>query len=691
MNKSYIQNIMSKLTPRQKLKYGNQINTLLDDFNIKPIERKPIRIPKSSPFLPQKISLNDFKTDFDTIEKTEKSDDEKEDLQRKIDGMVNGSIIANYVKPSHNGLTATELDKAHLTMASKLYDKGGKNLAQSYLEQKGMSDYKIDDEISDSNGLVVENPQGNAEIAFRGTNITNRDDIRTDMKILAGKGRGSVQFKKALEQGRQAQEKYGNLDHVTGHSLGGAKSKYIGDTLDIPTTSFNPFVSPLGESDDTTITSEQKIIRTNEDMASMGLALRSKGPRTTIKTIRGKNSTLNPIESHRLHNFTEALKDKNDPTFHERLLTDSLNKTKKLGEYHQLKGAIADVDSGLSFTDSLVKFNGGRSNNRETFFENGEHVLNGKIGVKSPLVRSWYDSGGNFDLSEMDALKSETKANYEDKGKKVLQDVHDDFIDDIEDFHIKKPDMGLSQTERKDFSGGSQKQQDMIIEQATDDHKSSLDNLEDSQYLENVSDFNPGLSDHIKTMLHPSNVASGIVSGYLANSAMNLIDSDNKMNKYQRDVVEGGISGATQAGLLAKLSGTALTSSSLLSEAGAGGASYLVKDISEQFIDKGLDKLGASNEASTDVSIIGSDALAGLTYGSISGGLPGAALGFLGGTAVGAGELLEKKANLDLSSVGKDAAIAGAAGLALGPEFVPIAAAGGALFGVGKAIFDKFT
>ena len=345
----------------------------------------------------------------------------------------------------------------------------------------------------------------------------------------------------------------------------------------------------------------------------------------------------------------------------------------------------------MSFTDSLVKFNGGRSNNRETFFENGEHVLNGKIGLKSPLVRSWYDSGGIFDLSEMDALKSETKANYENKGKKVLQEVHDDFLDDIEDFHIKKPDMGLNQTERKDFSGGSQEQQDLIIEQATDAHKSSLDNLEDSQYLENVSDFNPGLSDHIKTMLHPANVTSGIVSGYLANSAMNLIDGDNKMNKYQRDLVEGGISGATQVGLLSKLSGAALTSSELLTEAGGGAAAYLTKDVSESLIDKGLTKLGASKEVVTDTGIIGSDALAGLAYGSISGGLPGAGLGFIGGAVVGTGELLEKKANLDLSAVGKDAAVAGAAGLALGPEFVPIAAAGGALFGVGKAIFDKFT
>ena len=60
MNKSYIQNIYNKLTDRQKLKYGNKINTLLDDFDIKPIQRKPIRTPKSSPFLPQKISLNDF-------------------------------------------------------------------------------------------------------------------------------------------------------------------------------------------------------------------------------------------------------------------------------------------------------------------------------------------------------------------------------------------------------------------------------------------------------------------------------------------------------------------------------------------------------------------------------------------------------------------------------------------------------
>jgi hypothetical protein len=113
--------------------------------------------------------------------------------------------------------------------------------------------------------------------------------------------------------------------------------------------------------------------------------------------------------------------------------------------------------------------------------------------------------------------------------------------------------------------------------------------------------------------------------------------------------------------------------------------------VSESLIDKGLTKLGVSKEVVTDTGIIGSDALAGLAYGSISGGLPGAGLGFIGGAVVGTGELLEKKANLDLSAVGKDAAVAGAAGLALGPEFVPIAAAGGALFGVGKAIFDKFT
>ena len=143
--------------------------------------------------------------------------------------------------------------------------------------------------------------------------------------------------------------------------------------------------------------------------------------------------------------------------------------------------------------------------------------------------------------------------------------------------------------------------------------------------------------------------------------------------------------------MLSKLSGAALTSSELLTEAGGGAAAYLTKDVSESLIDKGLTKLGASKEVVTDTGIIGSDALAGLAYGSISGGLPGAGLGFIGGAVVGTGELLEKKANLDLSAVGKDAAVAGAAGLALGPEFVPIAAAGGALFGVGKAIFDKFT
>ena len=187
-------------------------------------------------------------------------------------------------------------------------------------------------------------------------------------------------------------------------------------------------------------------------------------------------------------------------------------------------------------------------------------------------------------------------------------------------------------------------------------------------------------------VLHPSNVASGVVSGYIANSAMNLIDSDNKMNKYEHDIVEGGVSGVTQAILLSKLAGTALTSGGLLTEGIGGASSYLVKDVSESLIDKGLQKVGASDEVSTDVSVVSSDALAGLTYGGISGGLPGAALGFLGGTVVGASELLEKKANLDLSNLGKDAAAGAAASLVFEVEAAPIGALVGATYGVAKSI-----
>ena len=688
MDKIYIKNILNRLTPRQRLKYGQKIDTLLNNFDIK----KPIKLEPISEFTPSNIpSVSNFQHEFDVTKKKEEILEDKKDLDKKIDGMVNGSIIANYVKPSHQGLTLEEINKAHLVMASKLYDKGGKDLAQTYLDQKNMKKYKIDDELSDSNGLVVQNPEGNGEIAFRGTDIFNKEDIRTDLKLLAGQERTTPQFQRALEQGRLAKEKYGNLEHVSGHSLGGAKSKYLGDNFNVKSTSFNPFVSPLGEVDDVNTTEEQKTIRTNEDIGSMGLALRSKSRVHTIKTIRGKNSTMNPIESHRLHNFTESNKDPDDPTFHESLLTDSLDKTRKLGEYHSLIGAIQDVDDGLSFTEHLVKFNGGRSNGRETFLEDGQHLLNGKIGVESPLVRSWYDSGGNFDLSEMDALKSETKANYENKGKKVLQDTHNDFLDDIEDFHIKDPDMGLTQNERKDFAASNTGQQENIINQATDEHSDSLKVLEDSQYLETMGEFNPRLSDHIKTMLHPSNVVSGIASGYLANSAMKIIDSDGKMNKYQRDLIEGGISGATQYGLLSKLAGTAMTSGGLLTEGFGGGASYLTKDISEQLIDKGLGKLGASNEVKTDVSIIGSDALAGGVYGGITGGFVGAALGTAGGTAVGIGELVEKKADLDLSNVGKDALAGGASALVFGPEFVPVGAAIGGILGVGKSIYDKFS
>jgi len=181
MDKIYIKNILNRLTPRQRLKYGQKIDTLLNNFDIK----KPIKLEPISEFTPSNIpSVSNFQHEFDVTKKKEEILEDKKDLDKKIDGMVNGSIIANYVKPSHQGLTLEEINKAHLVMASKLYDKGGKDLAQTYLDQKNMKKYKIDDELSDSNGLVVQNPEGNGEIAFRGTDIFNKEDIRTDLKVL---------------------------------------------------------------------------------------------------------------------------------------------------------------------------------------------------------------------------------------------------------------------------------------------------------------------------------------------------------------------------------------------------------------------------------------------------------------------------------------------------------------------------
>jgi hypothetical protein len=110
--------------------------------------------------------------------------------------------------------------------------------------------YKIDEELSNDIGVVLERPDGTGILAYRGTDPTNPYDLTADALILLGynktegKSIPGSRFDNAETLYKSASEKYPFVD-ITGHSLGGTLADYIGRKYDENATVFNPGVSPV--------------------------------------------------------------------------------------------------------------------------------------------------------------------------------------------------------------------------------------------------------------------------------------------------------------------------------------------------------------------------------------------------------------------------------------------------------------
>ena len=64
-----------------------------------------------------------------------------------------------------------------------------------------------------------------------------------DAYAIVGKEEDAVQMRQSRMQMDAIEEKYGRLpNRLVGYSLGGAKSLYLGNRYNIPTTTFNPLV-----------------------------------------------------------------------------------------------------------------------------------------------------------------------------------------------------------------------------------------------------------------------------------------------------------------------------------------------------------------------------------------------------------------------------------------------------------------
>ena len=244
--------------------------------------------------------------------------------RRKKNEIITGIAIHKAIIPNTEGLTQEEIDMAKLSKAGKIahLNDDGFRAAQDYMDENNLGE--IDTELSDSSGLVVKRPNGDVEIHYRGTALTNKpnyQDLITDAAIVSGTESGVPGFRElsgkpkqmtiAEQQLQRALTKYGSIDHLGGYSRGGGMALHFGNKYNIPTTTFNPLIGPNAIANSHSTTADHTIIRTTEDPTTMGLAFSSPNSESwKVKAILPHgdyNSNIplkNVYDAHRLDNFT---------------------------------------------------------------------------------------------------------------------------------------------------------------------------------------------------------------------------------------------------------------------------------------------------------------------------------------------------------------------------------------------------
>lgn len=131
--------------------------------------------------------------------------------------------------------------------------------------------WTVDPELSDINATLFYNHQlEKAILAFRGTNIKNRDDLAIDSDIAFGK-RDHTRFNEAVQRTEKAAGKYKDLN-LTGHSLGGTLALHAYEKLGTPTRVYNPGASIKGDTLKLHSRGNPEIIRHKDDQVSSGLS-----------------------------------------------------------------------------------------------------------------------------------------------------------------------------------------------------------------------------------------------------------------------------------------------------------------------------------------------------------------------------------------------------------------------------------
>ena len=110
------------------------------------------------------------------------------------------------------------------------------------LDDLGLNDWNIDNLLSNDRRLVLVNPDNKQVVfAMRGTDITNKKDLLTDVGIGVGVEKKMGQYKRANRTIRHIKNKYPDYNlSLTGHSMSALYAYNLGKKYDLESYSFNP-------------------------------------------------------------------------------------------------------------------------------------------------------------------------------------------------------------------------------------------------------------------------------------------------------------------------------------------------------------------------------------------------------------------------------------------------------------------
>ena len=146
-------------------------------------------------------------------------------------------------------------------------------------------------------------------------------------------------------------------------------------------TSFNPFIGPklLHPKN-----GDHTILRTTEDFASLAVAA---GGNYKVKSVHPHIDKINPIEAHRLENFTQTSTRR--PGITEGLIKSLQNQGEQAGEFELIHSIAKAQEQGLSFTDWLHEFNGRRGADTTP---DGRALAGQRVHSNSKMVRFWAEA-----------------------------------------------------------------------------------------------------------------------------------------------------------------------------------------------------------------------------------------------------------------------------------------------------------